>query len=83
MTEYRAQPGREDRHGEMTGAISVNMVLCMPAVGVWAIFLAPALFTALWLVVLSSVLLAIVLPIACLPLSQRIWARVSATMDRL
>ena len=37
--EYRAGPGTEDRHGEMTGAISVNMVLSMPPVAIWAVFL--------------------------------------------
>lgn len=83
MAEYQAQEGREDRHGEMTGAISVNMVLCMPVVGAWAMFIAPMLFASLWWIVLSSVLLAIVLPVACLPLSQRLWARLSAMMDRI
>jgi hypothetical protein len=79
---YHAAPGMEDRHGEMTGAISINMVLCMPAVAVWAIFIGPWLFAGTTAIVLSSLALAIVLPLACMPLSRRIWAWISHTMER-
>jgi len=83
MAEYRAKPGMEDRHGEMTGAISINMVLTMPLIAVWGIFIGPWLFgegSRVTLVV--AVIAAIALPIACLPLSRYIWARISSFMDR-
>lgn len=81
-SRYRAAPGEEDRHGEMTGAISINMVLCMPVVAAWSIFIGPWLFERLWPTLVIALVLAIVLPLACLPLSRRIWGRLSEWMDR-
>ena len=79
---YRAEEGMEDRDGEMTGAISINMVLSMPAVAIWAMFLAPLIFDTLTPILISSLLLAVVLPLACFRLSRRIWSRISAYMDQ-
>lgn len=72
--------GGEDRHGEMTGAISVNMVLCMPPVGAWAVFVGPWLFEALWPTLVGAVAMALVLPVAMLPVSRRIWLWLSRRM---
>ncbi len=80
--EYQAAPGKEDRHGEMTGAISINMALCMPLVAAWAIFIGPQLFESLGPTLIIAVILAVVMPLACMPLSRRIWARLSHFMDR-
>ena len=76
MTQYSVHEGEEDRHGEMTGAITVNMILSMLPVGLWCFFLGP------WLVpfkvtLVVGVLMSVVLPLACLPLSRKIWARLS------
>lgn len=79
---YAAREGREDRHGEMTGAISVNMFLSMVPVGVWSMFVGP------WLTDASNtlkiaLLMAVVLPLYCLPLSRRLWVRLSAWAETL
>lgn len=81
MPEYRAKPGQEDRHGEMTGAISVNMVLAMLPVTIFSVFIAPNIFENMWLIAGSSVLLAIVLSLAFFPVSRWVWAHLSAFMD--
>lgn len=80
--DYAARPGQPDRHGEMTGAISFNMVLTMPAVTAWAIYIGPALFTDLWPTMLGAVLLALILPTAGLALARRLWVRFSRWADR-
>jgi uncharacterized BrkB/YihY/UPF0761 family membrane protein len=76
-SRYRAKPGQEDRHGEMTGAISFNMMLSMPPVAIWAIFIGPWLFDRLLPTLLIAVAMAGVLPVALRPISQRLWARFS------
>jgi len=80
MADYRAKPGQQDRHGEMTGAISINMILSMLPVVLWC-FLSPIMVenadVRLWV----AVAMAIGLPIAFLGLSRRIWARISTYMD--
>ena len=80
MADYRAKPGMEDRHGEMTGAISINMMLSMLPVTIWA-FLFPLFVDNIYLWIGSTVLLALILPFAMLPLSRRIWALISTYMD--
>lgn len=82
MADYRAKPGQEDRHGEMTGAITINMMICMPAVMLWAIVIGPLLGVSSTAHLGVAIALAVLLPIACLPLSRRIWARISDFMDR-
>ena len=81
MPEYRAKPGQEDRHGEMTGAISVNMVLSMLPVTIFSVFIAPNLFEDMWLIAGSSVVLAVVLTLAFFPVSRWIWAHISEFME--
>jgi hypothetical protein len=81
MSDYKAKPGQEDRHGEMTGAISINMVLCMPWVCAWSVFVGPLFFESVWPTAIIALVMAIALPIACMPLSRRIWARISKYMD--
>lgn len=76
-TPYAARPGQVDRHGEMTGAITFNMMLTMPVVAVWAVFIGPAVFDRLWPTLVIAVLLAVVLPIAGFGLSRRLWHRFS------
>jgi len=83
MADYRAKPGMEDRHGEMTGAISVNMIFSMLPVVLWS-FLSPLFLPGdenadirLWV----AVAMAVILPIAFLGLSRRVWARISSYMD--
>ncbi|MCE9591253.1 MAG: hypothetical protein K8S99_12090 [Planctomycetes bacterium] len=83
MAEYRAKPGMEDRHGEMTGAISINMILCMLPITVWGVFIGPWLLGhGTWTVLIIALAMAIVMPVACLPLSRWIWAHISDFMDR-
>lgn len=82
MAQYRASPGMEDRHGEMTGAITINMILCMPIIAVWAIFIGPWLLGDSWLNLAIAIAMAVVMPIAGLPLSRKVWARCSVFMDR-
>jgi hypothetical protein len=82
MAEYRAKPGMEDRDGEMTGAITINMALSMPPVMAWSIALGPWLGVPLWIQVVVAVTMAVALPLAFLPLSRRVWAHVSEFMDR-
>jgi hypothetical protein len=80
MAEYRAKPGMEDRHGEMTGAISINMMLSMLPVTLWC-FLSPYFVASpnvrLWV----AVAMAVTLPIAFIPWSRKIWAWISTCMD--
>ena len=78
---YRAPDGQEDRDGEMTGAISVNMILSMVPVGIWCFFLGPWL-APFWATLTVGLILAIALPICCLPLSRTIWAWLSDWADR-
>lgn len=78
---YRAAPGREDRDGEMTGAIMVNMIMVLPLLTIWCIFIGPALIgikATLW----SGLVLAIALTIIGLPISQWVWAWFSDYADR-
>lgn len=82
MTQYRANEGQEDRHGEMTGAITVNMVLSMMPVGLWCFFVGPWLLS-FWPMLIVGLAMAVVLPIACLPLSRKLWARFSDRAERL
>jgi len=81
MSEYQAKPGQEDRHGEMTGAISINMVMCMPWICIWGVFVGPMIFANVWIVAAIALAMAIALPIMLMPLSRRVWARVSTFMD--
>ncbi len=81
MADYRAKPGMEDRHGEMTGAISINMMMSMLPVTVWAVFIGPLIFTSVWPTFVIAMVMAVVLSIGCVPLSRRIWARISDYMD--
>ena len=75
-SRYQAFDGQEDRHGEMTGAITINMVLSMVPVGLWCFFVGPWLCS--FAVTLGvGVTLALVLPIAMLPLSRKIWVILS------
>ena len=78
--KYEAGDGREDRHGEMTGAIQVNMVLCALPVMAWCVFIGPWV-GGLWVVVGVGVVMAVVLPLALLPLSRRIWSYMSHWAD--
>ena len=82
MPRYTVTEQQEDRHGEMTGAISVNMILSMLPVGVWSFFIGPQWFGIRWTVIVA-VIMAIVLPIACLPLSRRIWAWLSDRAEKM
>jgi len=80
--EYKAKEGQEDRHGEMTGAIQVNMVLtAIPAI-TWSIFIGPWLLPdRLWIVITIGLAIAIFMPIAMLRVSQTIWAYPSDWMN--
>lgn len=77
---YKARQGREDRHGEMTGAIQVNMVFCALPVTAWCVFIGPWV-AELWVVVTVGVTMAVVLPLALLPLSRRVWSYLSHWAD--
>ena len=76
--QYQAEKGKEDRHGEMTGAIQVNTVLtAVPAIA-WCIFIGPWLLPdQFWVILGIGMAIAILLPIALLRVSQTIWAYMS------
>lgn len=80
---YLAEPGMVDRDGEMTGAITVNMILCMPPVLVWCMAIGPMLVGNVWVVAGVGVAAGIAMPVLLLRTSQRIWARVSHLADRI
>jgi len=82
MEQYPIGEGQEDRHGEMTGAISVNMILSTIPVGLWCFFLGPWL-TNFTVTLSLGLLMGIVLPLALLPLSRRIWTVLSRWADRM
>lgn len=79
MPEYRAQPGQEDRHGEMTGAISINLVLvCLP---VTIVSIVGATWLGPWRTLALVLPLAVGLTFICRPVSRWIWSHISALMD--
>lgn len=80
MARYRAQPGEEDRHGEMTGAITFNMILVFPILLVYCMFIAPAFMGMKWTII-TGIALGIILSIAGIPISRRIWAWFSEKVD--
>lgn len=83
MAEYKAKEGKQDRHGEMTGAITFNMILTMVPVVIWAMFIGPVIFRENWVpTLLISLAMALVLPFVGLKPSQKLWAWLSAKMDR-
>jgi len=81
--QYKAEKGKEDRHGEMTGAIQVNMVMtAIPAI-LWCIYIGPWLLPdQFWTVVGIGVAMAVILPIALLKVSQIIWAYLSHWLNQ-
>ena len=81
MNDYRAKPGQEDRHGEMTGAITINMMLSMPPIAVWCAFVGP-LFLSTKGVLYVALVLVPLLPLLFFRISRRIWSRISDAMDK-
>jgi len=82
MAKYKAEDGAEDRHGEMTGAISVNMVFTSLPITAWAVFIGPWVFDdELMPTLISSLAIAVVLPIVCLKPSRKVWAWLSDLAD--
>jgi hypothetical protein len=74
----------EDRHGEMTGAITVNMIFCAPLVTLWAIYIGPWLLDDnITLVVVIGAAMAVVLPLVFYRASRRMWAWFSEWADRV
>lgn len=82
MPPYKAKPGQSDPHGEMTGAISINLVFTALPVTIWAVFVGPMFFDDVRWKLLSSVLLGVALTLIGFPISRRVWARLSDWMDR-
>lgn len=82
MALYRAGQDQEDRDGEMTGAITVNMIVSMLPVGIWSFFVGP-LLGSVWLTATVAVVMAILLPIVLLPASRSVWAWMSERADRV
>ena len=81
MAKCRITDGEEDPHGEMTGAITINMILSMMPVGLWCFFVGPALLS-FWPSLIIGVVMAVVLPIAMLRVSRVIWAYLSEWAER-
>jgi hypothetical protein len=76
------QPDRRlDRHGEMTGAITIRYIIVMPAVMIWCVFIGP-LMMGVWPTLAVGLALSVVLTAISGPLSRRIWTWVSRGMDR-
>lgn len=82
MPDYRAKPGQEDRHGEMTGAITFNMIFVMAPLVVWCVLLGPIWFDVR-ATLLIGLALALVLSLAGIPVSRYFWARFSEWSDRV
>ena len=82
MSRYTASDGQEDRHGEMTGAISVNMILSMLPIGLWSFFIGPRWCGLKWTVIIA-IIASLVLPIVCLPLSRKIWVWLSQWAEKM
>ena len=80
MPKYKAEPGQEDRHGEMTGAITFNMILVFPVLLVYCMFIAPPLMGVTWAII-TGLILAVVLTIIGIPISRRLWAWFSEKVD--
>jgi hypothetical protein len=81
MSKYRAREGQEDRHGEMTGAITFNMIFVMGPLIVWCVFVGPIWLTTsevLW----SGLVIGLVLCAVGFPISRFFWARFSDWADR-
>ncbi len=72
---------QRDRHGEMTGAITIRYIIVMPAVMVWCVFIGP-LMMGVWATLAVGLVLSVVLTAISGPLSRRIWTWVSRSMDR-
>ncbi len=71
----------EDRHGEMTGAITIRYILVMPAVAIWCIFIGPLWLSVGWNLA-AAVVGAVGLTWLAGPPSRRIWAWISDLMER-
>ena len=83
MAEYRAKDGQLDRHGEMTGAITVNMVLTMGPVAAWSFFIGPWLLPGqIAMTVAIAVAMALLLPLIFFRLSRSIWAWLSEFIEK-
>lgn len=78
--QYKARDGKEDRHGEMTGAISFNMVFVFLLTTIWCVVIAP-LFLPLWAQITTGVAVAMGTTAIGLPISQRVWAQFSHWTD--
>lgn len=82
MSEYRAKPGQEDRHGEMTGAITFNMIFVMGPLIVWCVLLGPLWFDLKWMLIIG-VVMGVALSIIGIPISRYAWAKFSDWSDRV
>lgn len=82
MAEYRAKPGQEDRHGEMTGAITFNMIFVMGPLIIWCVILGPIWFDLKWTLIIG-LSMGVVLTLIGIPLSRWAWARFSEWSDRI
>lgn len=82
MPEYRAKPGQEDRHGEMTGAITFNMIFVMGPLIAWCVLIGPIWFD-LTGTLLIGLVLGIVLSVVGIPVSRYCWSHFSDWSDRV
>jgi len=64
----------------MTGAITINMMLTMPPIAVWCIFIGPALVGHKGTLYVALAL-TLIFPLIFFKLSRRIWAKISDAMD--
>ncbi len=79
--EYKAAPGKEDRHGEMTGAISFNLVLCCLPLILFIFLLNPYLFESVIHQAIAAVIFGTALFFGMFPISRRIWTIFSDFVD--
>jgi hypothetical protein len=83
MAEYRAKDGQPDRHGEMTGAITVNMAFTMIPIVAWSFFIGPWLLEDhVWWITGIAVAMAVVLPFVWLRPSRALWAWFGELLER-
>jgi len=81
MAEYKAKEGQEDRHGEMTGAISINMMMSMLPLTIWCFFISPLLFESIGVRIAVALVAAVVVPLAFIRPSRWVWAHISEFME--
>lgn len=71
----------EDRHGEMTGAITFNLVFACTLALIWSMYIGPWLGLSMWGVIISGLVIGVLLTLLGVPVSRYLWGHFSAWSD--